>query len=283
MSVNMFNMDMCPASCATPPTASVPHSPKKRRRKRKRGSRISAFAGIEELVAKLENELKQVRLQVARQERRIAELEIRTMRPEGNDRAARMPGRNPPGSVSTNKANPVHRTAVGRKGVGPADESDGSKSGDSDQKSQAHVSRPDQVKRKRRSRKGRRRSENTQEGRSAPHALTLADDRPEEHGPANLNPRDLPSDRVGNESGKPVPEVECTTLTSRGSGAVVPSTATVQESMADASVGIAAGTRKYAVLCAQKTPLNRASQVAGVDPMALLQFAIVIEIWKTRC
>jgi hypothetical protein len=62
----------------------------------------------------------------------------------------------------------------------------------------------------------------------------------------------------------------------------VSSTATVQESPADASVRIAARNRKYAVLYAQKTPLNRAPQVAGVDPMALLQFAIVIEMWKTR-
>jgi hypothetical protein len=48
-------------------------------------------------------------------------------------------------------------------------------------------------------------------------------------------------------------------LTSRGSGAVVSSTAAVQESTADANVGIAARTRKYAVLYAQKTPLNRCS------------------------
>jgi hypothetical protein len=190
---------------------------------------------------KLEHELKQVRLQVARQERRIAELEIRTMRPEGNDKAARMLGRNPPGPVSMDRANPIHRTAVRRKGVGPADESDGPKSGDSDQKSQAQVSRPDQVKRKRRSRKRRRKSKNAQEGRTGSHALTLADNRPEEHGPVNLDRRSLPSDRVGNESGEPVPGAECTTLTSRGSGAIVSSTAT-----------------------------------------ALLQFAIVIEMWKTR-
>ncbi len=52
--------------------------------------------------------------------------------------------------------------------------------------------------------------------------------------------------------------------------------------MAGASVGIAASNRKYAVLYAQKTPFNRAPQIAGVDPMALLQFAFVIEMWKTR-
>jgi hypothetical protein len=52
--------------------------------------------------------------------------------------------------------------------------------------------------------------------------------------------------------------------------------------MAGAGVEIAARNRKYAVLYAQKTPLNRTPQVAGVDPMVLLQFAFVIEMWKTR-
>jgi hypothetical protein len=80
MSVNMFSMGMCPASCAEPPTVSVPCPPGKRRRRRKRRNRTGAFVGIEERVAKLEQELKQVKLQVACQERRIAELELKTMR-----------------------------------------------------------------------------------------------------------------------------------------------------------------------------------------------------------
>jgi hypothetical protein len=71
-------------------------------------------------------------------------------------------------------------------------------------------------------------------------------------------------------------------LTSRRSGTVVPSTAAIQGLTEDASVGTVARARKYAVLYAQKTPLNRVPRVAGVDPMALLQFAIVIEMWKTR-
>jgi hypothetical protein len=52
--------------------------------------------------------------------------------------------------------------------------------------------------------------------------------------------------------------------------------------MTDASVGSVTRARRYAVLYAQKTPLNRAPQVAGVDPMALLLFAFVVEIWKPR-
>jgi hypothetical protein len=52
--------------------------------------------------------------------------------------------------------------------------------------------------------------------------------------------------------------------------------------MTDASVESVARARKYAVLYAQKTPLNRTPRVVGIDPMVLLQFAIVIEMWKTR-
>jgi hypothetical protein len=62
----------------------------------------------------------------------------------------------------------------------------------------------------------------------------------------------------------------------------VPPAADDQGLAANASVGTAARATKYAVLYAQKTPRNRTPQVAGADPMALLQFAIVIEMWKTR-
>ncbi len=98
-----------------------------------------------------------------------------TTYPEGNDRAARMFGRNPPGPASTDKVNSTQRTAVGRKGVGPADESGGSRSGDPDQESQVQVSWPAQVKRKRRPRKRRRGSKDIQEDRTGPHILSLVD------------------------------------------------------------------------------------------------------------
>ncbi len=144
------------------------------------------------------------------------------------------------------------------------------------------MSRPAQVKRKQRLRKRRRGSKNIQEDRTGPNTLTLADERPGGHGPVNLDHRSLPGSRVGNRGGEPAPGAECTTLASRGSGALAPSIETIQEPIAGAGVGVAARNRKYAMLYAQKTPLNRAPQVAGVDPMVLLQFAFVIEIWKTR-
>ncbi len=48
------------------------------------------------------------------------------------------------------------------------------------------------------------------------------------------------------------------------------------------SVRAATRIMKYTGLYAQKTPLNRAPCVAGVDPMARLQFMVIVEIWKTR-
>jgi hypothetical protein len=62
MSVNMFNVDMCPPPSTASSTAPVLHPPKKRRRKRKRGNRGSVLVSLEERVKKLEDELKQVRL-----------------------------------------------------------------------------------------------------------------------------------------------------------------------------------------------------------------------------
>jgi hypothetical protein len=79
-----------------------------------------------------------------------------------------------------------------------------------------------------------------------------------------------------------VPEPEGTLLAIQRSGASIPPAADDQGTEAHVSVGTAARARKYSVLYAQKTPLNRAPRVAGADPMALLQFMIVIEIWKTR-
>jgi hypothetical protein len=265
MSVNLFDMGMCPALCAEPPTGSVPCLPSKRRRRRKRRSRIGAFVGIEEQVAKLEQELKQVRLQVACQELRIAELEIKTIRTKGKDRAAKILAQSPPAPASTDEADPARRTVTRRKETGPASGDDGSEPGVLDQESQARAPRPDQVKRRQRSRKRRRKSRSSQVS-----------------GPANSDPRSLLTDQTGNESKKSVPGPECTTLAIQGSSTGVPSAAAVQGLTVDASVGSVARARKYAVLYAQKTPLNRTPRVAGVDPMALLQFAVVIEMWKTR-
>ncbi len=265
MSVNMFDMGMCPASCAVPPAAAVPRPSSKRRHRRKKRSRAGAFVGIEERVVNLEQELKQVRLQVACQERRIAELELKAMHTKGEDEIAKTPGRSPLAPVSTDETNPAHQIATRKREVDPASKNEGSKPSALDQESQARAPRPDRMKRGQRLRKRRRKS------RNAP-----------EFGHVNSDARSLPIVQTGNESGESVPESEYTMLTNQGSGTVVPSAAAVQGLTTDASIGSVARARKYAVLYAQKTPLNRVPQVAGVDPMALLQFAIVIEMWKTR-
>ncbi len=265
MSVNMFDMGMCPASCAVSPTAAVPRPSSKRRRRRKRKSRASTFVGIEERVANLEQELKQVKLQVACQERRIAELELKTMHTKGEGKFLMTPGRSPLAPVSTDETNPAHRTATRKREVDPAYENAGSKASALNQEGQAHAPRPDQTKRRQRLWKQRRKS------RDAP-----------EVGSVDSGPRSLPVVQAGNESGKSIPESECRTLANQRSGTVVPSAAAVQGLTTDTSVGSVARARKHAVLYAQKTPLNRVPQVTGVDPIALLQFAIVIELWKTR-
>ena len=79
-----------------------------------------------------------------------------------------------------------------------------------------------------------------------------------------------------------MPKPEGTLLAIQGSSASVPSAADDQGAATHASVGAAARIMKYTGLYAQKTPLNRAPCVTGVDPMALLQFMVIVEIWKTR-
>jgi hypothetical protein len=214
-------------------------------------------------VAKLEQELKQVRLQVACQERRIAEVEAKVMRPKGKDRAAKMPAQKPP--PSTHEANSAGQVVIKRDATGLASGNSGPGSSAPDQGNQAHAPRPDQVRKKHKPRRRRRKS------RSTP-----------EPGPACSDPCSLSTDQTGDESEKSAPGPECALLAIQGSSASVPSAADGQGPATDARVGTAARARKYAVLYAQKTPLNRIPCVAGVDPMALLQLAIVIEMWKTR-
>ncbi len=161
MSVNVFSMGMCPASCVEPPTVPVPCSPSKRRRRRKRRSRAGAFVRIEERIAKLEQELKQVRFQVACQERRIAELETKAMRTKGKDRAAKMPAQSLPSSG--NEVNLVRQIATRRKETGPASRNDGPEPSAPDQGSQARAPRPVRAGRRLRPRRRRRKSRNTQD------------------------------------------------------------------------------------------------------------------------
>jgi hypothetical protein len=218
---------------------------------------------MEERVAKLEQELKQIRLQVACQERRIAELEAKAMRPKGKDRAIKSPAQRLLPSID--EAGPACQVATKRSAASPASGNDEPESIVPDQIGQARAPRPGQAVKKRKPRKRRRKGGSTREP-----------------GSAYPDPCSLTTDRTVGKSGGSVPEPGDTLLAIQGSDASVPSAVDDQGPATHASVGTAARIRKYAVLYAQKTPLNRAPRVAGVDPMALLQFMIVIEIWKTR-
>ncbi len=211
----------------------------------------------------MEQELKQIRLQVACQERRIAELEAKAMRPKGKDRATKLPAQRL--LSSTDEADPACQVVTKRSAASPASGNNEPESSVPDQGGQTRVPRSGQVGKRHKPRKQRRKSGSTREP-----------------GSAYPDPCSLPTDRTVGESGRSVPEPEGTLLAIQGSSASVPLAADDQGPATHASVGTAARTRKYAVLYAQKTLLNRAPRVAGIDPMALLQFMIVIEIWKTR-
>jgi hypothetical protein len=74
---------------------------------------------------------------------------------------------------------------------------------------------------------------------------------------------------------------ESTQLAIQMNSARVPPVTGDQRAATHDSVGGAARIMKYTGLYAQKIPLNRAPCAAGVDPVALLQFLIIVEIWKT--
>jgi hypothetical protein len=97
-----------------------------------------------------------------------------------------------------------------------------------------------------------------------------------------LGPCSLPTDRTVGENRRFILKPESTLLAIQMNSASVPPAAGDQGAAAHDSVGAAARVMKYTGLYAQKTPLNRAQCVAGVDPMALLQLMVVIEIWKIR-
>jgi hypothetical protein len=95
MSVNMFNVDMCRPPHTSSSPAPVLHPPKKGRRKQKKSNQTGALASVEERFKKLEDELRQVRLQLTRQERRIAELESKMACLEIGRRAANVISKRP--------------------------------------------------------------------------------------------------------------------------------------------------------------------------------------------
>jgi hypothetical protein len=262
-SVNMFSVGMCPASYAESPTVPAPHPLGKRRRRRKKRRRTGAFVGIEERVAKLEQELKQVRLQVACQGRRIAELEAKTTRPKGKDRATKSPTQR--FLPSTDEADPACQVVTKGSAADSASGNSELESSVPDREGQTLVSRPGWVRKKRKPRRQKRKNESTQEP-----------------GSDCLDPCSLPTDWTVSESRKFVPKPEGTLLAIQGSSASVPSAADDQGAAMHAGGEAAARIRKYTMRYDQKTPFNRTPCVAGVDPMALLQFMFVVEIWKTR-
>jgi hypothetical protein len=282
MSVNMFNVDMCPAPCTASSVAPVLHPPKKRRRKRKKGNQAGALASVEERVKKLEDELRQVRLQLTRQEHRIGELRNKMVCTEVSIRAADAVGRKALTSVNADRANSIRRIVAGKKEASPPAESSSPRAGDPNQKNRSQAPQPAQPKRRRRPRRKRRRGKRVREDRTEANTLFLAGEKPAGYGSINSGHRGQPSGCVGGESSEPAPVAECATVASLGGGALAPSTGNDREPTMDTGLGLAARNRKYAVLYAQRTPLSRAPQIAGEDPMSLLQFAIVIEMWKTR-
>ncbi len=263
MSVNMFSVGMCPASCAEPSTVPAPHPLGKRRRRRKKRRRSGVFVGIEERVTKLEQELKQIRLQVACQERRIAELEAEVTCSKGQNRKAKSPAQRLP--FNTDGAGPACQTVAKGSAANLASGTGKSELGFPDQGGQTLVPQSGRVGKRRKSKRKKRKSGSTQE--------------PD---PDCLGPCSLPTNRTVGESRRFVLKPESAPLAIQMNGASVPPTAGDQGAAEHASVGVAARIMKYTGLYVQKTPLNRAPCVAGLDPMALLQFMFVIEIWKTR-
>jgi len=262
MSVNVFSMGVCPASCAEPPTVPVPQPLGKRRRRRRRRRRSGVPVGIEERVAKLEQELKQIRLQVAGQERRIVELEAEVTRSKGKNRKIKPPVQHLPSN--TDGAGSACQTVARGSAASRANGTGNPVLSFPDQEGQTPVSQPGRVRKRRRSRRRNLKNGSVQ-GSS----------------PGCLSPHGLPKERVAGENRRLALKPESTQLAIQMNSARVPPVTGDQRAATHDSVGGAARIMKYTGLYAQKTPLNRAPCAAGVDPVALLQFLIIVEIWKT--
>jgi hypothetical protein len=96
-----------------------------------------------------------------------------------------------------------------------------------------------------------------------------------------LSPHSSPEERVAGENRRSVLKPGSTQLAIQANSARVPPATGDRRAATHESVGGEVRVMKYTGLYAQKTPFNRALCVAGVDPVALLQFLIVVEIWKT--
>jgi hypothetical protein len=214
-------------------------------------------------VTKLEQELKQIRLQVACQERRIAELEAKVTCSKGKNRKAKSPAQRLP--FKSDGAGPACQTDARGSATNLASSTGKPESGFPDQGGQTLAPQSGRVGKRRKSKRKKLKSGSTREPDSD-----------------CLDPCSLPTDRTVGESRRFVPKPEGTLLAIQGSSASVPSAADDQGAAMHAGVGAAARIREYFTRYAQKTPLNCTPCVAGADPMALLQFMFIIEIWKTR-
>jgi hypothetical protein len=218
---------------------------------------------MEERVAKLEQELKQIRLQVAGQERRIAELEAEVTCSKGKNRKVKPPVQHPPSN--TDGAGSACQAVTRGSAVGLANGISNPVSSFPDQESQTPVPHPGRVRKRRKSRRKNSKSKSVQESDSG-----------------CPGPHSLHDDWAVGENRRVALKPESTQLAIQMNSARVPPATGDQRTATYGSVRAATRIMKYTGLYAQKTPLNRAPCVAGVDPMALLQFMVIVEIWKTR-
>ncbi len=212
---------------------------------------------------KLEQELKQIRLQVACQERRIAELEAKVTCSKGKNRKVKSPARHLP--FNTDGAGPACQTVARGSAASLANGTGNPESSFPDQGGQTPASQPSRVGKRRKSRRKNLKSGSMQEPVSG-----------------CPGPYNLPTDRTVGENRRVVLKPESAQLAIQMNSASTPPATGNQRAATHDSGGAASRIMKYTGLYAQKTLLNRAPCVAGVDPMALLQFMVVIEIWKTR-
>ncbi len=211
----------------------------------------------------MEQELKQIRLQVAGQERRIAELEAKVACSKGKNRKIKPPVHHLPSN--TDGAGSACQTVARGSAAGLANGIGYPVSSFPDQESQTPVPHPGRVRKKRKSRRKNSKSKSVQESDSG-----------------CPGPHSLPDDWAVGDNRRVALKPESTQLAIQMNSARVPPAAGDQRTATYGSVRAAARVMKYTGLYAQKTPLNRAPCVAGVDPMALLQFMVIVEIWKTR-
>jgi hypothetical protein len=210
----------------------------------------------------LEQELRQIRLQVAGQERRIAELEAKVTCSKGKNRKAKPPVRHLPSN--TDGAGSACQTVPRGSASSLANGAGNPVSSFPDQEGQTPISQPGRAGKRRKSSRKNFKSGSVQGS-----------------GPGCLGSHSLPKERTVGKNRRVALKPESTQLAIQMNSARVPPATGDQRAATDDSVGGAARIMKYTGLYAQKTPLNRAPCAAGVDPVALLQFLIIVEIWKT--